>query len=406
MSARLIISLPAEADGAIRWALCSAFGDVLASGEGLETFSLPAGVTVSATVAIIPAGHVHVRRLVMPARSDNAARQAAPFALEEYLASPLDTQRITCGAADDTGARWVAALDTSLAERWQNALEALAIRPVFAISEALLLDPAVGELALAVHGASLLWRYRAGAEDAAGSIPEALADMVVPALIASHQPARITLAGGESAERLELGQTSLHRSGPLDIVQAAASLDMAQLQLMPALFGARLAASLDWSSLLKPWRRVAVLAVAAGALALAGVTTEAAWLSRQAELYQTASMELFAGAFPDTRRIVNPRAQLARRLRELEAMDAGGAGFLPLAGALAEATQDLPGIQIVAVRFEAGQAALSVSARYGSFDDFEALRGAGETAGLDIADAGARQSADGVSGEFVVRWRE
>lgn len=406
MSARLIINLPVAADDALRWSLCSAFGDVLASGECLETFALPAGTTVSATIAIIPAGHVHMRRLVMPARSDNAARQAAPFALEEFLATPLDTQRIACGAADESGARWVAALDASLAERWQNALEALAIRPVFAISEALLLDLAEGELALAVHVSSLLWRYRAGTEDAAGSIPEALADMMIPALIARHQPSRITLAGGEGNDGLQPGQLPLHRSGPLDPVQAAASLGITQLQLMPALFGARLAASLDWPALLKPWRRVAGLAGVAAALALAGIGAEAAWLAGEARRYEEAGRLAFAEAFPDTRRIVNPRVQLAQRLRELEAVDTGGAGFLPLAGALAEALQDMPGIEIVAVRFEAGQAALSVSARYRSFDDFEALRGAGEAAGLDIADAGARQGADGVSGEFVVRWRE
>lgn len=405
MSARLIISLPAAHEDALRWSLCSAFGDVLASGEGLDAFTLPADVTVSATIAIIPAGHVHIRRLVMPARSDNAARQAAPFALEEYLATPLDTQRIACGAADDTGARWVAALDLSLAERWQSALEALAIRPVFAISEALLLDPAEGELALAVHGYSLLWRYRAGAEDAAGSIPVALADRVVPALIARHQPSRISLAGGEGIDRLELGQAPLHRSGPLDPVQAAASLDLAQLQLMPALFGARLAASLDWSALLKPWRRVAVLAVAAGALALAGVITEAAWLSRQAELYQTASTELFAGAFPDTRRIVNPRAQLAQRLREAELVNGGGDGFLALSAALGGVMQGVSGIELISVRYQTGEEALSVSARYRDFAGFEALREACEAAGLEITDAGARQGTDSVQGDFLVRWR-
>lgn len=405
MSARLIISLPAEADDATGWSLCSAFGDVLAAGEGLDTFVLPAGITVSTTVVIIPAGHVHMRRLVMPARSDNAARQAAPFALEEYLATPLDTQRIACGTADQGGARWVAALDASLAERWQSALEALAVRPVFAISEALLLDPAEGELALAVHGASLLWRYRAGTEDAAGSIPEALADMVVPALIASHQPSRITLAGGQGTDWPQLMQTPLHRTGPLDPVQAAASLDIARLQLMPALFGARLAASLDWSALLKPWRRAAGLAGVAAALALAGIGAEAAWLAGEARRYEEASRLAFAEAFPDSRRIVNPRAQLAQRLRELEAQDTGGDSFLQLAGALAGVTQGLSGIEIVAVRFEAGQQALSVSARYGGFSDFEALRDAGEAEGLEIADAGARQGADGVSGEFIVRWR-
>ena len=113
----------------------------------------------------------------------------------------------------------------------------------------------------------------------------------------------------------------------------------------------------------------------------------------------------FAEAFPDSRRIVNPRAQLAQRLRELEAQDTGGDSFLQLAGALAGVTQGLSGIEIVAVRFEAGQQALSVSARYGGFSDFEALRDAGEAEGLEIADAGARQGADGVSGEFIVRWR-
>lgn len=405
MSARLIITLPADADTPCRWVVCSSYGDVIASGEGENPPVLPAGLAVTGTIAIMPAEKVHVRQISLPARSERAAQQAAPYALEEYLASPLETQRIVCGPAGSGGARWVAALDKSLAESWQTLLETIATRPVFAISDAMLLEPADGELALAGQPGRVLWRYRAGMADSSGGLPGELGALIIPALVERHQPETVSFAAGQGADGPSLRDITVRHTGPVDLVQAAAGVDLSQLAAMPRLFGAGLAASLDWPGLLRPWRRVAVLACVAAGLALTGLAVEAAWLAGEARRFEEAGRTAFAAAFPDIRRIVNPRVQLAQRLRELEVMEAGDDRFLQLAGALAGVTQDMAGIEIVAVRFEAQDGALSVSARYGGFADFEALRSAGEAAGLDIADAGARQGADGVSGEFVVRWQ-
>ncbi len=405
MSARLIITLPADTDAPLRWAVCNAYGDVLSAGEGDDAPAIPSGVTVSATIAIIPAGLIHLRRLAIPARSDSAAQQAAPYAMEEHLAAPLETQSIVCGQAGADGQRWVAAMDKALSANWQARLEKAAVRPVFAVSEAMLLDPAEGELALAAGGDAVVWRYRAGARDAAGAMPEDFHPLLLPALMDTLAPETVSLAAGLGGEYHALQGLEARPAGPFDPVRAAAGADLAALAALPPVFGARLAASLDWAALLRPWRRVAVLAGLAACLGLAAIAMEAAWLSGEARRYEAAAHDAFAAAFPDIRRIVNPRVQLAQRLREVETVEGGGDGFLQLAGALAGVTGTLDGIEIVAVRYAAADAALSVSARYDDFADFEALRSAGEAAGLEISDAGARQSAGAVTGEFVVRWR-
>lgn len=406
MSARLIICLPVAAGEPFDWAVITPDGDVLADGRGEAVEGLPEGTAITSTVALVPADRVHVRQLTIPARSERAAQEAAPFAIEEYLAAPLDTQAVACGTADGANRRWVAALDAGLAGSWRELLERVAIRPVFGVSEALLLPAREDELAIAAMDGRMVWRHLSGSEDQAGGFPDALCALVLPALAAAVEPGSISLSGGQAHHYAALEGHRLRQGAQLDIYRAAAALDDATLKAAPPIFGARLSASMDWAAALHPWRRVAVLALIVGALALTGVGAEAVWLSRQAERYEAASLAAFTQAFPDIRRVVNPRVQLAQRLRELEAVEGGSDSFLALAAALAGVIGEAPHIEITAVRFQAESPALSVAARYQDFSDFEALRSAGEAAGLLLEDAGARQGADGVNGEFVVRWRE
>jgi len=404
VSVRLVILLPGDPDASLRWAVCSAYGDVLGAGEGAPV--LPAGVTVAATIAVMPPEHVHVRQISLPARTERAAHQAAPFAMEEHLAAQLETQRIVCGPAGADGQRWVAAIGKELAQAWQASLEKACVRPVFAISEAMLLDPAEGELAMTAGDNGVLWRYRSGSRDMTGAIHEDFHHLLVPALMEAFQPDRVTLASGQDGEYRALRGIEPLRTESFDPVRAAAGMDLALLAGLPPVFGARLAASLDWISLLRPWRRVAALAGLTLCLGLAGIGIEAAWLSGEARRLEESARAVFADAFPDVRRIVNPRVQLAQRLREVQAVEGGSDTFLALAGALAGVMDDAPQIDVVAVRFQADDPALSVTARYSDYSDFELLRAAAETAGIVLDDAGARQGADGIEAEFTVRWRE
>jgi len=404
VSARLVILLPGTPDASLRWTVCSPYGDVLGAGEGTPV--LPAGVTVAATIAVMPQELVHLRQISLPARTERAAQQAAPFAMEEHLAAPLETQRIVCGPAGADGQRLVAAIGKELAQVWQASLEKAAARPVFAVSQAMLLDPADGELAMAPGDSGLVWRYRSGSLDMTGAIPEEFHQLLFPALMDALQPDKVTLAAGQDGEYRSLHGIEPYRTGPFDPVQAAAGMDLALLAGLPPVFGARLAASVDWISLFKPWRRVAALAGLTLCLALAGIAVEAAWLSGESRRLEDSAQTAFAEAFPDVRRIVNPRVQLAQRLREVEAVEGGSDTFLTLAGALAGVMEDAPQIDVIAVRFQADDPALSVTARYNDYSDFEILRAAAETAGIVLDDAGARQGADGIEAEFTARWRE
>lgn len=406
MSARLIIRLPASPGEPFDWALVSAAEGVLMDGCGDSVEALPEGTVIECTVALIPADLIHLRHLTIPARSERAAQQAAPFAIEEYLAAPLDTQLIACGLPDGANQRWVAALDAGLAGAWGALAERVAIRPVYAVSEAMLLSPGEDALACAFIDGRIVWRSRSGAGGLAGGAPDAVSDLVLPALAGAVSAQTISLSGGHASHHAALDGYPVRDGPALDVYQAAGALDLATLKAAPAVLGARLAASADWNAMLQPWRRAAALALTTGALALAIVAAEGVWLSREAQRFEAASLSAFTAAFPDVRRVVNPRVQLEQRLREMDVASGGADSFLALTSALAGVVSEAPHIDITAVRFQADRAELSVAARYRDFADFEALRSAGEAAGLQLEDAGARQGAEGVDGEFIVRWRE
>lgn len=406
MSARLIIRLPASPGEPFDWALVSAAEGVLMDGCGDSVEALPEGTVIECTVALIPADLIHLRHLTIPARSERAAQQAAPFAIEEYLAAPLDTQLIACGLPDGANQRWVAALDAGLAGAWGALAERVAIRPVYAVSEAMLLSPGEDALACAFIDGRIVWHSRSGAGGLAGGAPDAVSDLVLPALAGAVSGQTISLSGGQASHHAALDGQAVRHGPAIDVYQAASALHLATLKAAPAVLGARLAASADWAAVVQPWRRAAALALAAGGLALAIVAAEGVWLSREAQRFEAASLAAFTAAFPDVRRVVNPRVQLEQRLREADVASGGADSFLALTSALAGVVSDAPHIDITAVRFQADRAELSVAARYRDFADFEALRSAGEAAGLQLEDAGARQGAEGVDGEFIVRWRE
>ncbi|TRO95550.1 hypothetical protein FKB34_08030 [Glycocaulis profundi] len=402
MTATLVIRLPApdRADDApVAWTLFDEDARA-ATGEAAPGSApdLPPGAAPDRLIALAPADHVSMVRLLIPARSDREAAQAAPFAIEDRLAAPLETQTVAAGPAGPDGARLVMAAEAGLAARWSALVTATGIRPVHVLPDAMALETDAA-LALAREAGRILFRASCDELPLCGAFPEALADRMLPALIERAGEGRIVLQGFDPAV---LSQAE--HLPPSDLDVAAAGMDDAALRLLSPLLGPGLAARLDWAGALRPWRGAAVAAGIAGALALGAALAEGLWLDHRAQAYGDAARTAFAEAFPDVRRVVNPRAQLAQRLAA--AGPAAGTGqFLDLSSTLAMLLEAAPQVRVEALRYDADRGVLAVTAVYGGFDDFETLRAAAEASGVSIEDSGARQGPDGVVGDFLVRLR-
>lgn len=420
----LVLTLPARADADhAGWALVEdgqllAEG-VLAPGDGPD---LPYGVAPERAVALLPAEAVFLRQIAVPGGSERDARRAAPFLIEEQLAQPLESVSVAIGPKQDDGTRMVLAVDAGLREIWRKLAAGLGVKPVHAVPDVMTIASHGADLAVYAFEDRVLVQTRGGdlhadpltsagerdmeaeASDRLFAAMEAqLADIVLPALAAQVRPRRVIVTQGFDPALTAPDETpiALKRVEPPDLRLTAASLPLAAFERLPAALGSGLASGFDWAHMLRPWRAAAGLAFAA-LISFAGFNAlQASVLERRAEAYEQARQEIFQRTFPDTRP-VNIDVQLRRRLASVGAAESGG-GFLDLSAALSAILSDVDGVRVDSIRYDAERGGLAVSALYADFGDFEALRAAAGARDLVLEDGGARQSADGVEGEFTVR---
>ena len=422
----LVLTLPAELDAATaRWALVED-GTILAEGmvRAGEAPILPADARPSHAVALMPAQAVFLRRLPVPGGSDRDARRAAPFLIEEQVGQALESVSVEIGPKGADGARFVIAADTALRDLWRRFAAGLGVKPLHAAPDAMVTPGHGADLTVFEIEGRVLVQTRAGHLNATRSCEEDvtqrdldtaagepviaafepdLAAIILPALAARLAPRRVLVSDGFDPGLAAPDGTpiALKRIAAPDLRLCAAALDVGVFEYLPPALGAGLASGFDWAQTLRPWRVAAGLAVAA----VIGVTAlnagQAAILERRAEAYEQARLETFQAAFPDTRP-VNIDVQLRRNLASVGAAEGGG-GFLVLASALSAILADVDGVRVDSLRYDAERGGLAVSALYADFGDFEALRAAAEARDLVLEDGGARQSADGVQGEFTVR---
>ncbi len=416
----LVLTLPASANATrAAWALID--GDAVIAGGEIgrgEAPDLRGAALPHRVVALAPSEAVFLRRAPVPGGNDRDAQRAAPFLIEEQLAQPLEDVEAGVGTEDEDGARFIAAVDAELLAVWRKFAVGLGIKPVYLVPDAFALPDVGADLIAFEYGDRVLARTRAAdagtadegrdidmalAEPVAISVDTEFAGVLLPALANELSPKRVLVSEGldPNLTTPEGKPVALKRVPAPDLRVQAAQAAVEDLARLPALLGAGLISALDWAGLLRPWRASAILA----AIAIFGTAVfavgEAVYLDRRAKAYQVAEQETFQAAFPDSR-ASNPQVQLRRALASVGAVE-DSAGFLELAAALSQIMMEADDVRIDALRYDSSRGALSVSALYRDFDDFEALRMAAEARDIILEDGGARQSASGVEGDFTVR---
>jgi general secretion pathway protein L len=416
----LVLTLASDVDAErADWALIDR--EAVLAGGSIEAGAAPdltAGLAPDYAVALAPAEAIFLRRAPVPGGHDRDARRAAPFLIEEQLAQPLDDVEAAVGPAGEDGARFLAAVDAEVLASWRRFAAGLGVKPIYLVPDAYVLPSVGADLVAFAYNDRVLARTRGAdgaAADDARDVDMALAEPIafavdadissalLPALANRIQPKRVLVSDDldPNLTAPDGAPIALKRVPAPDLRVLAAQTPVEALSQLPALLGAGFVSALDWAGLLKPWRTAAILASAAVLGAALFAMGEAAYLERRTGAYAAAELEAFQAAFPDTR-VVDPQVQLRRALASVGAVE-DSAGFLELAAGLAGIMAGNDDIRIDALRYDADRGALSVSALYADFDDFDALRTAAQARDIVLEDGGARQTASGVQGEFTVR---
>lgn len=417
MSAILVIDFP---DRSARWSLV--VNGVIAhegslTGEGLEDAGSD---TIDHAIVLIPSDQVHVTQKVIPGQ-ESQARQAAPFLIEDDLASPLETTEVVAGPGFESGKRWIFAIAREQRDSLQEILLTLPVRPVYAVPEGLVIHGHDADLTMIEQDDRIIFQTRSGDvaarmerdpsgdEEApanlyTGAFSSDHAQMVMPALGKAFKLERVLISEGiDPGLLVSDGQSvALKRIPTPDLRLNAAELNEAVLESLPGLLGPAFRYQLDWASLLRQWQRAMILA---GAVMIAFVSLMVAqgfYYSGQASTFQDATDDLIYAEFPDIPPGQNAEIYFRQVMRTLN-QASGGAGYLPLAADLAAIVEQTDILTIDSLRYDIGRDGIAVTARYANFDDFEVFRNAAQSAGLVIEDNGARQEGRQVSGDFLVR---
>lgn len=336
-------------------------------------------------VVFVPGTEVTEQRAAIPARNDREARLAALFAIEDELASPVETLHIALSGKGEDAQRIVLVCSAELMTAWQDRLKREEW-PVACLTPdymALPDMPCVADI-----GSRLVFNLGTRRLSLDGGAPGDLVSAVVG--LAEGDP---ILHGHGLASRL--GRTA----EPLPAGTAAALASLADgrqdfIDLRQGAFAQRQGLSLPQFSL---WQRAAGLAAAAGIVATANIVLETRALNASADSHRAEAQALYAQYFPAEGRISNPATRVQQKLTSQRATSLS---FLDTSAVLYEAIGQLDGASLRSMRFDAVTGEFRASVDYARYGDDLRLAELLNQAGLSATLGDTRSVGSGISGEL------
>jgi len=324
--------------------------------------------TGARVVVLVPAAEVLLTETRIPAPVRSRLLAALPYALEEQLAAEVDTLHFAAGARDASGRLGVAVVAHERMSGWLEALRQAGIQPELLVPETLALPaPAAGEWRmLMVEGRVLL---RSGFQTGQEIDPESLDEQLGLLLTAA--------GAGEPPDRIVVVCDDLGAMAPVRRQAEGHGVEVEERPLQGALL-AQLAAGLDPRSTINLlqgpyapshqvtkvwtlWRPAVALLLFWLVLRGVGLVADAVRLNGVAARLDAAIEQEYRGAFPEARKVVNPRVQMERGLEALQQGPTSGS----IAGLLGRAAPGLgvSGVKVTSLSYRVGSLDVVLEAR-------------------------------------------
>lgn len=361
MRAKLFIYLQPDSSGAVSWVRVEeparqslnvghgTLQDIAAVSAGCRIIALVPGADVLLAIANIPAGN------------RQRAMNAIPYALEDQLATDVDTLHFALGERLDNTRIHAAAVDRTHMDRWLDTLRQAHIEPDVITSEILALPwpESVSGLAttswvILVNGNKAL--VRTGPQTGWVADIDNLDALLRIALHESSaaRPEQVRVIHCTPA--IPFGELLADTGITVDVEHS----DEAMLSFLGRAYNEKNAINLLQGSynrreqlgkLWKPWRPA--LAMLAFLLMIQSGMTIADYLRLKTENDVLAQQiaQTYLRTFPDARKVVNPRAQMEQRLKELRGNGIETGGFISLLGDIGPSLKETPGIEIQRINY-------------------------------------------------------
>jgi general secretion pathway protein L len=363
----------------LTWLFVSDGGRVRESCAG-DLFDLAASAD-GEVIIVVPGTEVTAHAIAIAARSERQAREAAPFAVEDRLASDLDELHLALlpeeRRADTDPVRTVLVTSRALMDQWTRAVQEAGLSMTAIVPDYLLLPVQEGRASLASFEDRLLLRDGQWGAAIDAGMPGEFAE----ALIAQRdlEPDRLALGTDELRAAMAANARAW---GPI---------------LLSGDYGTRHEGGAGTGL---PWRSLAAAAGVLVALLIGQNVITGIGLSQQAEQIEAEAERRFRALYPEVGEVRNLRAQI----RERAGADGGGQpAFLVLSSALAAAMEDHPELEIDFVRYNADSGEMTSSVFFSDYDDFAGFRERVEALGVVFEEGGSQQAGRRRAGNFTMR---
>ena len=323
----------------------------------------------SRLIVILPGEYVAIKPHTLGALGARQKLQAAAYAVEDELAASLEETHIALDPHSDR----MAIVSKPILQGYLEALQSFGLYPDCAFANFELLG---GDEQVVLDGHLLV--------HSDNGLGYAIETELAPHVLDAGQdlPAEISLPDylGQVLHTLgEGGKGQGHR--PVNLLQ-----NSFQTRRQPGIRATRRILSLAAAVL------IAFLVVNIG---------QGLYTAKKTRQVRTQIEQIYKEVFPGQKIPANPLAALRKAKSRQGRTDRQT--FLTLSSILFKGLEDIQGIDLDSLRYDADRGELSVSIRYPDFEAVEKLKKAVSAAGGVFVENGTRQSARGLMGDAVVR---
>lgn len=311
-----------------------------------------------AVYALVPGDCVTFHTVALPGKITRKTRQALPFLIEDAVASDLDKLHITV-LPKKNGQFVLAVVAKEQTQAWIDWLSEAELKPMALLPDSLALPTTPDRWSAVKLGQQWIIRQH---QDG-GIVVE---DSWLNTLLSAYpDPPAVDCY---SALPDGIGQwTSLQSIPAMHLL--AMGVAGTKINLLKGVFEPQA----KWQTTFRPWYRAMTVVLIFFALFIVNKGLHLYQLSNQADSWKQQTVLLYRQLFPNEKNVVNPRAQMNQRLKQLQ-QQKSHSSFIWQLDKLQPVLAGFTQIEIKSIRFEEKQNEMRLAVSAADFSEFDRLR--------------------------------
>jgi general secretion pathway protein L len=359
------------------------------------------------TLVLIPASEILITQVKIPTRNHQRLLQAIPFSLETELTQDIEQLHFAAGATDSDNRTPVLIIARQKLENWLSLLQSAGLEPVGLYADLLCLPWSPNSWTLYQDEQILL--AHTGPFQGFCADRESALEMLQFALQQAGESAPQQLILYRSAQNetsasldftqsgCEVVETTLESPIQLTSLLADNLSEKRQINLLQGEYQKLDKLTLQW----KRWLPAALLAVAVLFSSLTLNVIDYYRYQAQSSDLDGRIRQVFRQAFPDIKRVVDPKVQMEQQLKLMRSGQAGGsAQFLSLFIPTASVLKESPNTTLEGVSFRDGQLDLQLTIK--ELQALESLKKSIEQKRLGVEIRTANAAGDKVTSQLRI----